>query len=220
MKTRLSMLVTTTFISLASGCTPITLKPPASVATALELKVEGHSDVKTFREKDLKIGSYVVHNIDRDWNRSTSLAAGPWSRESGNKAYRFDLKAQSRTLHGECTEAVAKNGIAGFGTSSVTFGCTCKEGESQRVKLDLVNGSGTALLAASTQYTVNELHESEQGAYIASPLGYHFQTVGAEGVVDVSGKGRAWVPASASEHDQFGLVCAYAALLLYRPTEM
>lgn len=208
----------TLLVTLAAGCTTATLKPPASVTGSQPLKVEGHSSVKTFKEKDLKIGSFAVTNIDRDWDKGSGVSSGPWAKTKGKKAYRFDVKGQERTLHAECTEEALTNAIGGFGKTNVTFGCACKEGEVQRVKLDLSNGTGAVQLADSINYKVSSLHESEQGARITDPLGYHFQAGEVEGVIDVSGNGRAWLPTAASEEDQFGLVCSYAALLLYRPT--
>jgi hypothetical protein len=208
-------------LAILGGCgSTATLKPPASVGSAQELKVEGHSgSIKTFRDKDLKIGSYAVTNIDRDWDKGSSTSAGPWSRNAKSKAYRFDLKAEGHTLHGECTEQAVEQAVAGFGKAKVTFGCTCGEGDAQQAKLELVNGAGSAQLAAGAAYDLRALHESAQGAQVSSALGYEFRGAKESGAVDVSGAGRAWIPASVSDQERLALVCSYAGLLLYRPTK-
>lgn len=206
--------------SLTSACTVATMKPPPGVATSQALPVQGHSgNMQTFKEKDLKIGSYAVTNIDRDWDKGTQVSAGPWSRDAKKKAYRYDVKANQRTLRGECTEQAVQHSVVGFGKMKVTFHCTCKEGDTQRATLDLVNEAGTVKIGEATSFDVTAVHQSEQGAQLSSALGYHFVAADQEGAVDVGGKGRAWAPANMAEEDLFGLVCSYAGLFLYRPTE-
>lgn len=202
-----------------AACTVASMKPPAGVANADQLRVEGYSgSVKTFREKELKLGSYSVANIERDWDKGSSASAGLWSRDAKKKAYRYDVKSQSRTLHGECTEQAVQQSIAGFGKAKVTFGCTCNEGEAVRGKLDVVNGAGTAQVGESL-YQVSVVHESEQGSTVSAALGYHFRGPAGEGAVDVGGTGRAWLPAGVDEDNGLTLACQYAGLFLYRPTE-
>jgi hypothetical protein len=218
MNTR-SVLAVAVLIS-TTACTVATMKPPPGVAGAKPLKVVGYSgSVQTFREKELQLGSYAVSNIDRDWDKGSSAGAGLWSRDAKKKAYRFDVKSQARTLHGECTEQAVQHSIAGFGKAKVTFGCTCSEGSTVRGKLDVVNGQGTAQVGDAALYQVATVHESEQGSTSSGALGYHFRGPQGEGAVDVGGTGRAWLPAEASEEDTFTLACQYAALFLYRPTE-
>lgn len=207
--------VTTT----AMGCAQPRLAPPSAVQAAQELKVEGYkAGTYTFRDKDLKIGSYEVTNIDRDWDKRSSTGAGPWSREASKKAYRYDVKAQGRTVHGECTELGVEHSIGGFGKGKLTLTCECAEDGEQRAKVELVNGAGTATVAG-IPYELSELHTSEEGRQISQALGYQFSAAQSTGAVDVSGTGRAWLPPSASEEQSLGLVCSYAGFLLYRPSQ-
>jgi hypothetical protein len=203
-----------------AGCSMATMKTPAWAAETQALPVQGYSgNSYSFKEKEIQIGSYAVNNIDRDWDKGSKASAGPWSRDSKRKAYRFDVAAQGRTAHGECTEQAVEHGIAGFAKSKVTFGCTCTEGGSERYKIELVDGEGTAQLGPSVTYNVNAVHDSEEGGQVSKTLGYQFRGAPGQAGVDVSGAGRAWVPPSASEDDLLGLVCGYAGFFLYRPTE-
>jgi hypothetical protein len=208
----------------SSGCTAAILKTPAWASESQTLAVQGYDGSKftALKEQKIQIGSYAVENVDRDWDKTDKSGAGPWSRESKHKAYRFDLAAQGRTAHAECTEQAIEHSVAGFGKMKVTFGCTCKEGDVERFKAELVDGKGTATLGGSATYDVNSMHDSEQGARITKPLGYSMRALQggeqSEVGVDVSGPGRAWVPTSATEDDLLGLVCGYAGFMLYQPT--
>jgi hypothetical protein len=196
------------------------MQPPQGVATAKALPVTGHSgSFKSFKESDLTIGSYKVTNIDRDWDKGSGANAGLWSRDAKKKAYRFDVQSQGRTLQGECTEQAVTHAVAGFGKTKVTFACTCGDGDTPRAKLSLVNGAGSVELGRGVKYDLAVVHQSEQGAQVSTALGYHFTSPSGEGAVDVTGNGRAWVPNDLDEEPLFDLVCGYAGLFLYRPTE-
>ncbi len=202
-----------------TGCSTATMKPPSSVTQSQRLAIQGHSgNTQTFREKNLEIGSYSVSHIDRDWDKGTQTNAGPWSRASNRKAYRFDVGAAGRLIHAECNEQAVSQDIAGIGQSKVTFACECREGSDARAKVDLVDGVGTARIAG-IPYEITAVYESEQGGRSGTALGYHFKAPEGDGAVDVTGKGRAWLPTAVTDETTLGLVCAYAGLLLYRPTQ-
>ncbi len=202
------------------GCASITMQPPQGVHDATVLPVTGHSgNLISFREKDLTLGAYRVTNIDRDWDRGSSQSAGPWARDAHKKAFRFDLKSQQRTLHAECVEQAVTHEVAGFGKSKATFKCSCAEGDGKPSTLELINGVGKATLSDGDTFEVAALYDSEQGPTTTEALGYHFKKDGAEGAVDVTVGGRAWVPKDIAEEQLFELVCHYGALFLYRPTK-
>jgi hypothetical protein len=204
---------------LSGGCATARMKPPSGVSGATALPVSGHSgSVKTFREKPLQLGPYQVGSIDRDWDKKSSTSAGPWSRDAKKKAYRYDVTGQGRNLHGECTEQAIESSVAGFGKLSVTFSCVCSENGSTVAQVDLKDETGSAQVSGAEGYKVSTIHDSEQGARVSSPLGYHFTGPHGEGAVDVSGPGRAWLPAQAEPDESLALACQYAGLLLYRPT--
>lgn len=206
-------------LGLAGGCATASMKPPPGVAAATPLAVVGHSgSVKTFRENEIKLGGYQVANIDRDWDKKSSSGAGPWSREAKKKAYRYDIQSQGRTLHGECTEQAVEHSVGGFGKQNVSFTCVCAENGANVAQLELANQAGTAQVGSANSYQVAAVHESEQGAKVSSALGYHFRGPHGEGAVDVTGSGRAWLPAQVDQEESFALVCQYAGLFLYRPT--
>ena len=200
------------------ACTPLRLKAPASVSQSTELKIEGYKQGSfSFKDKDLRIGSYQVTNIDRDWDEGSQTSVGPWQRDSSKKAYRFDVIAQGRTLHAECGERATQNQVAGWGTSKVTLQCTCGEGSNEHAKVELVNGTGNAQIQG-VPYDLASLHLAENGAHVNAPLGYEFRGAQGSGAIDVSVNGRAWLPSNASEDQSLALVCSYAGFLLYRPT--
>lgn len=108
-------------------------------------------------------------------------------------------------------------GVAGFGSTHVTFACACNEGEAQASKIEVVDGAGTVQVGEGITYNVTSLHDVEGGGTTSAALGYQLQGPQGMGIVDVSGAGRAWVPANTAEEESFGLACSYAGLLLYRP---
>jgi hypothetical protein len=206
-------------LAAAQGCTPVRLKAPAAVKSSQELKVEGYSQGKfAFKAKDFKIGAYQVTGIDHDWQKGSGVSAGPYSANKTKNAYRFDVKAQGRSVHAECTEIAAQQSIGGFGKSRVNLNCSCAEGDTVRATFELKNGSGQAQVGGVT-YEMNELHEAESGHEIMKALGYDFRGAKGTGAVDVTGTGRAWMPATESEDEQLGLVCSYAGFMLYRPAQ-
>jgi hypothetical protein len=203
---------------LAAGCKPVRLKTPDFVAGARELQVRGYKrGSHGFRESDIALGSYRVTGIDHDWDRSTSVKAGPRASESRKKAFRFDLRAEGRTLRGECTEEARRQGIGGFLSAKIALRCACSEGEAPRLSLALDGRSGT-VQAAGVAYQVAELRDSASGGKVREALGYELRGPVARGAVDVSASGRAWLPTGVSADEELALVCAYASLLLYRPT--
>jgi hypothetical protein len=216
------LLGTSTLVLVAAastGCATRILRTPTNVQDAQVLQVAGYSsNSRSFDNGVLKIGSYAVNNLDRDWQKGSGVSAGGvYSKDKKKNAYRYDLSAQSRTLHGECTEEQVSQGVAGFGSTHVTFACACTEGETQHSKIEVVDGAGTVQVGEGITYNVTTLHDVEGGGTASSALGYQFQGPQGVGVVDVSATGRAWVPASAAEEEAFGLACSYAGLLLYRP---
>ncbi|MFT3921329.1 MAG: hypothetical protein QM778_02215 [Myxococcales bacterium] len=214
----LGLSVLTLVAAASSGCGVRLLRTPTNVSDAQPIKIEGYSSKsRSFDNGVLKIGSYAVNNVDRDWQKGSGVEAGPFSKEKKKNAYRYDITAQARTLHGECTEEQVAKGVAGFGSTHVTFGCACTEGEKQVSKIDVVDGAGTVQVGEGVTYNVTSLNDVEGGGTSNSALGYQFQGPQGLGVVDVSGTGRAWVPANSAEDDTFGLACSYAGLLLYRP---
>jgi len=208
-------------VSLGSGCTKHVLRPPAGLGDAQELPVQGFSSgFKTsFRERDLKLGDYLVTHIDRDFDRGSERSSGGFVSETHSGAYRFDLRAGGRTLHGECTTDYESKGKAGFAKVSSRFGCECVEGGSPRAELDIVDGKGSARIV-DNDYELAVLHQPERGGPVRANLGYRFKGPrGQQGVVDVTAHGRAWLPAALPEDESLGLVCGYAGLFLYRPVK-
>jgi hypothetical protein len=205
---------------LFAGCAPLTMQVPPGVASADALKVGGYSQsLKGLTNKDLTLGAYAVTDIDRDWNRGSSQSAGPFGRDSQKKAFRYEVKAQGQGLHGECTEQAVTHTVMGFEKSKVSFGCVCTAAGATQAKLELVDGVGRAELGTDRRFEVTAVFESAQGHTQRQPLGYHFRDAQGEGAVDVSESGRAWVPQNLLEPQRMGLVCAYAGLLLYLPTD-
>jgi hypothetical protein len=204
-------------ITAAPGCTPVRLKAPEAVKTAQELKIEGYKQgTFAFKQKDVTIGSYKVTNIDHDWQKGSGVSVGGYSAEKKKNAYRFDVTAQGRTVHAECTEIAAQQGFGGFGASNVSVTCACTEGETARATFELKNGQGTAQVNGIT-YDLSSLHQSEAGSTMDKALGYDFRSAKGTGALDITGTGRAWLPATDSEDESLGLVCGYAGFLLYRP---
>jgi hypothetical protein len=206
-------------VASTTGCGTRLLRTPTNVQDAQAIKIEGYSaSSRSFDDGVLKIGSYAVNHLDRDWQKGSGVSAGGvFSKDKKKNAYRYDLTAQSRTLHGECTEEQVSKGVAGFGSTHVTFGCACTEGETQHAKIEVVDGAGTVQVGEGITYNVTTLHDVEGGGTTGTALGYQFQGPQGVGIVDVSGPGRAWVPANAAEDETFGQACSYAGLLLYRP---
>src|SRR5262245_27171516 len=101
-------------LSLASlaaieGCTPVRLKAPEAVKASQELKIEGYSQGKfAFKAKDFKIGTYDVTGIDHDWQKGSGVSVGGYNASKSKNAYRFNVSAQGRSLHAECTEIAAQ----------------------------------------------------------------------------------------------------------------
>jgi hypothetical protein len=204
-----------------AACSPVRLKVPEAANAGKELKVQGFSaNSFSFKQKDIQLGSYRVTNIDRDWDKgsTTNVGNGAYARDEKTKGFRFDVKAQARTLHAECNEEAVQQGILGFTDPKIILECTCTEGETTRATLKLKNGKGNANVGAAA-YDLSALHRGEGGADASEALGYQFRGAQGTGVVDVSSSGRAWLPAAASEDEALGLVCGYAGFLLYRPTK-
>src|SRR4051812_26390277 len=106
----------------AAGCATARLKVPEAVKSTPELRGEGYSSGLTLKQKDMKIGSYDVINIDRDWDKGSSAGVGPWQRDSKKKSFRYDVKAQGRVIHAECSEQAVQNSVGGWSKGKVTFG--------------------------------------------------------------------------------------------------
>jgi hypothetical protein len=201
------------------GCTPVRLKAPEAVKSSQELKVEGYSQGKfAMKAKDFAIGSYKVTDINHDWQKGSGASFGGYSASKKKNAYRFDVSAQGRTVHAECSAVAAEQGVAavGFGKSNVTVSCACNEGDTPRATFEHKNGLGQATVAGVT-YDMSELYTAESGSQSSKALGYNFRSAKGTGAVDITGTGRAWMPTTGGEDEQLGLVCSYAAFLLYRP---
>jgi hypothetical protein len=194
------------------------LKTPAFVSSAQELKVQGYEpDTHRLREPNIALGSYQVTDIGRESDKLPSVRAGGHAPHSRHEAYRFDLHATGRTLHGECIADARKHPLGGAIAPETRLSCTCREAGLDRMSLHLANGKGTAQ-AGSAAYQLSALHQSQRSSRVSETLGYAFKGAQGSGAVDVSAPGRAWLPAAnLSEDEQLALVCGYASLLVHRP---
>ena len=197
------------------ACEPMRASIPPNAAAGESLEVKGRKSGGIGKEPDFQIGTFAITAIDRDWNKSSSTGVGPWKRDASKRAYRFEIAQGELSAHAECLEIGTANSVGPWGTGKVTYTCECRGEGVIASKLEFVNGNGTFSAGTRTMPVV-PIFQSEGKASSSSPLGYSFAGDGYEGAVDVSGAGRAFLPAVEAPNERMAWVCAYASLLLYR----
>jgi hypothetical protein len=85
-------------------------------------------------------------------------------------------------------------------------------------QLELNQGNGTAKLG-DAEYRVQTLHQTRKGKQEKAALGYWFTQPAGEGAIDLAGDGRFWLPPQLSAEQEPAMLCLYASLFVYRPSQ-
>jgi hypothetical protein len=202
-----------------SGCASSNMKIPGNVADAPTVQVRGHTEASRLRPPALKLDGWMAQNVVRSANRPTGRGATQWSREPTETQLHFDLLEGSTALHADCTERVHRTAM-GFGKQENNLECTCREAGADRMRLTLVNGKGSAILGAGTEFRITPILQADSGKKQHRALGYLFEGSAGQGAgaVEVTERSRAFRPPQLPESERPALLCAYASLLLYRPS--
>lgn len=204
--------------TLCGGCR-LSMKPPAQGVDPKVVEVHDYRPPQNTRPDALRIGAAQVSDVSGTAIHPPGLTAYGRARDQDRWEYTFTLKDGPHQLRGECSENVGKVRWYGIGEVMLNLRCSCFEGATRVTSLSVKEGSGEAQLPGGERYTVTLSRDSKEGRYSRGVLGYLVRGASGEGGVDVTRDARAYYPHELPEEQRLPLTCAYAALLLHRPTK-
>ena len=203
------------------------LAAPASLATGAEVYTAEDRSLFSgaFANESFRIGPYAVSDVDRDWDKSSSVGLGDYSRAKITSGYKYQFADSTGTGKARCRSRRDKDAVALSGSSSLAWvhdqlTCHC-ELDSGRAELTL-SDDGDGALIGGQPYSVQRLHHTEQGMRLPEPLGFAVSSADgtAVGAVELEHPGRIWLASTLRQEDRAQLSCVLSGLLLFQAPDL
>jgi len=214
---------------MAAGCSTPQMVVPADVVGVSEvLNVTDRSNFSgALVDESFKLGSYVVNDVDRDWNSKSTRSISDFSAEKTTGGYSYSIKGESGAAKGQCLIEGNKKGVALLGgiemsKSVAKLGCQCQIGDhTVEVILESRNDSkfkGT-LSNRTSEYQIEAIYDRKGSIATGDPSGYRVDGDGPISAVEVLRPGRVWLAKKLTKDTRDELVCLSVGLMLYQPTK-
>ncbi len=202
------------------GCAGPRMAPPADLVKQESLPVEGRSRATGMLvDESFSIGPYQIAEVDRDWNSSSSVGVGPWSKETKTTGYQFELHSGKDKLPGKCESEHKSQGVLALGGEfswgDVRIVCTC--GTSKEGGQILLTDDENSAKVAGSAYEVAAIHEEQGGSTQSAPLGFRLDADEPFAAVEVAHPGSVWLKKGLNEAERQQTACLFAGLMLYQP---
>ena len=209
-------------VVVALGCAgPKMAVPPGVANTSEVLEVSDRSDWSgSLADESFKLGTYVIKDVDRDWDSGSGFSAGPYSNKKATAGFQYRLAGGGPTLKGSCASETKENSWALSGTSEVswsntTVACTC-EGGGDAATLTW-SPKAAELTVSGTTYELEPIYQTESGGQVPDPVGFSARAGSYLGAVEVSRPGRVWLEKGLDPKTKAKASCLFAGLILYQP---
>lgn len=211
------------------ACTMLETRLAAPAALANDSEVHAAEDRSlfsgAFANESFRIGPYAVSDVDRDWDKSSSVGLGDYSRAKITSGYEFRFAAPSGTGKARCSSRRDKDAVALSGSSSLAWvhdqrTCRCElNGAIAEITL---SDDGDSAQLSGQHYSVQRLHHTEQGMRLPEPLGFSLSTLEGQavGAVELEHPGRIWLGSALSPADKAQLSCVFSGLLLFQAPDL
>lgn len=216
---RTAILIAGALALLSAGCFKLTMKPPSQQVDPKVLEVRDYKPSQSTRAAQLGIGSAEVHGVSGTPIHPPGQTAYGRMPAQDKWSYTFQLREGAGQLRGECEETQGDVRFVVVGDVMLDVRCSCFEGATRVASLNVTSGKGEVVLPGNVHYAVSESREAAEGHRSRSVLGYRIEGAGGQGGIDVTRTARAYLPAQLAAPQRLPLLCAYAALLLHRPTK-
>lgn len=211
------------------ACTVLETRLAAPAPLAENAEIYSAEDRSLFSgalaNESFRIGPYAVTDVDRDWDKSSSVGLGDYSRAKITSGYKFQFAGPSGAGKARCNSRRDKDAVALSGSSSLAWvhdqlTCRCELNGSQ-AELTLSDDGDGARIGAQA-YSVQRLHHTEQGMRLPEPLGFAVSTLDGQAVaaVELEHPGRIWLAPALSDPDRAGLSCVFSGLLLFQAPDL
>jgi hypothetical protein len=203
------------------GCAVPRMAPPADVAGASEVLIVSDRSRASgaLVSEGFKVGGYEVTDVDRDWNSTSSVGIGPWSKETKTTGFAYALQSKGKKLTGKCASEKKSQGIFAMGGTfswgDLQVACTC-EGESGKAEL-LMTKDGRSLKLGGREYKVEPINSLEGGGTQSEPSGFRADADELLGAVEVQHPGQIWLKKGLDDTVKEQASCVFVGLMLYQP---
>ena len=208
-------------LMLLGGCAGPRMAAPSDVSGSSEVLAVGDRSRASgaFVNEGFKLGPYAIADVDRKWDSSSGVSAGPWGKETKTTGFSFTLAGGDTKLKGKCASELKKQSVLGLGGSfdwgSTTIACSC-EGGSDKASLVLSKDTNK-LTIGTTEYPVQQIHSVEGGGDQSTPSGFRADSDGPLGAVEVLYPGQVWLKKGLDEPTRGSVSCLFTGLMLYKP---
>lgn len=211
------------------ACTMLETRLAAPASLAADAEVYTAEDRSLFSgalaNESFRLGPYAVSEVDRDWDKSSSVGLGDYSRAKITSGYKYQFADSTGVGKARCSSRRDKDAVALSGSSSLAWvhdqlTCRCELG-SGRAELTLSDDGDGALIGGHS-YSVQRLHHTEQGMRLPEPLGFAVSSVNgvAVGAVELEHPGRVWLASALNPDERSQLSCVLSGLLLFQAPDL
>jgi hypothetical protein len=210
-----------------SACKAPHIVVPSEIARASdEVAVTDRSSMTgSLANESFKLGSYAVDDVDRAWDKKSTVSLFGAASEKAEGSYRYKLNGGAQAFSGQCAaERAVKSWTVDSATSiESTFSnlrCTCG-GASSPIKVAVSaadDGKASGELHTSAgSYEVQGIYQGDEYMFGTEPAGYRLESGQRRAAVETLRPGRAWFPRDIGEPERTELACLFAGLMLYLP---